>query len=156
MFKKLKIKLNTWYGIELLNIRFKSLANSNGRITRLKMSNLADLKKIVLALQEQLKTVATNDKIDDLINTINEKDLKINDLEDRIKELENKYILLVREIDDNDSYTRRQKLRIVGIPDEAHESGASCLTKVKEEISKLDLPLNLDVAIDRAHRIGKK
>ena len=50
-------------------------------ITRLKMSNLADLKTIVL-----VKTVATNDKIDDLINTIN-------DLEDRIKELENKYFI---------------------------------------------------------------
>ena len=64
-----------------LNIRFKSLASSNGMITRLKMSKLADLKKIALAVQEQLKTVATNDKIDDLINTINEKDFKINVLE---------------------------------------------------------------------------
>ena len=125
-------------------------------ITRLKMSNLADLKKIVLAVQEQLKTVATNDKIDDLINTINVKDLKINVLEDRIKELENKYSRLERKIDDNESYTRRQNLRIVGIPEEAHESGASCLIKVKEEISKLDLPLTLHMAIDRTHSIGKK
>ena len=107
-------------------------------------------------MQEQLKTVATNDNIDDLINTINEKDLKINVLEDRSKELESKYSLLERKIDDNESYTRRQNLRIIGIPEEAHESGASCLIKVKEEISKLDLPLNLDVAIDRAHRIGEK
>ena len=40
------------------------------------MSNLADLKKSVLAVQEQVKTVATDDKIDEIVNTINEKDIK--------------------------------------------------------------------------------
>ena len=53
-----------------------------------------------------------------------------------IEHLENKYSLLERKIDDNGSYRKRQNLRIVDIPEEAHESGASCLTKVKEELSK--------------------
>ena len=50
-------------------------------------------------------------------------------LNDRIKELENKYSLLERKIDDNGSYRRRQNLRIVGIPEEAHESGVSCFNQ---------------------------
>ena len=63
----------------------------------------------------------------------------------------------LRKIDDRESYTRRQNLRVTGLaePEDGNESSDGCLTKVKEEISKLNLPIELDVAIDRVHRIGK-
>ena len=68
-------------------------------------------------------------------------------------------IFIERRCDDLESYTRRQNLRIVGIPEpnDASETSEDCLTKVKEEISKLDgVHVYLDVAIDRAHRVGPK
>ena len=66
--------------------------------------------------------------------------------------------MLERKIDDNESYQRRQSLRIVGIPQ--HHGGEKeteeiCLQKVKNEIRKLDVDIDLDSALDRAHRIGK-
>ena len=128
-------------------------------ITRSKMGDLADLKNIVQEVKDELKKVATNEKIDELIKSINDKDVKINELETRIKSLEQSNSLLERKIDDNESYLRRQNLRIIGIPqpaDGSNESGDECMEKVKEEISKLGVPLNLDFALDRAHRIGKQ
>ena len=113
-------------------------------ITRSKMGGLADLRKINVAVQEKLMTVATNEKIDELITTINEKDRKINELEDCIKEIEKSDNLLEREIDNNESYTNRQNLRITGIPElgDKNETGEGCLEKVKEEIAKLNLLLD--------------
>ena len=97
-------------------------------------------------------------------STIEEKDVKIAALEDKTKMLEDRVeileksnALLERKCDDLESYTRRQNIRIVGIPEvEGPEDGTACVAKVKEVISDLGLPLNLDTAIDRAHRIGPR
>ena len=65
--------------------------------------------------------------------------------------------MLERKCDDLESYTRRQNIRIVGIPEvEGPEDGTACVAKVKDVISDLGLPLNLDTAIDRAHRVGPR
>lgn len=132
-------------------------------ITRSKMSEVADLKKAIAEVKADLANKVTNEKIDELIQTIKAKDDKIaelecrvNELEDRVMQLETTNSLFERKIDDNESYTRRQNLRIVGIPepvDGGFENGEACLVKVREEIAKLDISLN-SASIDRAHRVG--
>ena len=130
------------------------------------MADLAELKQIVESIREDLRGKATTAKIDELLLKINEKDklisslqTRVANLDSRLKVVENTNSLLERRCDDLESYTRRQNLRIVGIPEpnDASETSEDCLTKVKEEISKLDgVHVNLDVAIDRAHRVGPK
>ena len=129
------------------------------------MGDIAGLKKIVEQIQEDLKNKVTNERIDQLIQTINERDQKITELENRVKELENNNnelktmkSLYERKIDDNESYTRRQNLRIVGLPESNEkETEIDCINKVKAEFEKLgDIHVNLDLAIDRVHRIGRR
>ena len=129
------------------------------------MSEITELKTLIQGMQAELETTAKNATIEDLIRKIDEKDAKIADLtrrvdllEGRIAVAENANTLLLQKHDDLESYTRRQNLRIVGIPEpeEGREDGAVCIEKVKEEIAKLDIHLDLDVAIDRAHRVGPK
>ena len=56
---------------------------------------------------------------------------KINELENRVKQLEQSNTLLDRKVDDGKSYLRRQFLRLVGIPQLADEDGEVCLEKLK-------------------------
>ena len=130
------------------------------------MADLSELKSIVEGIREELRGKATTAKIEELISKIDEKDTAISSLKDRVENLEsrlavveNTNFLLERKCDDLESYTRRQNLRIVGIPEavDNSETAEVCLEKVKEEISKLDdVQMNLDMAIDRAHRVGPK
>ena len=120
------------------------------------MADIAELKTLIESM---------NDKIDGLVAKIDEKDVKISDLEQRVVGLETQMsvmaqtnYLLERKCDDLESYTRRQNLRIVGIPEPADgsETADICLEKVKEEIVKLDVNIDIDREIDRAHRVGPK
>ena len=130
------------------------------------MAETAELKQLVEDIREDLRGKATTAKIDELLQKINEKDAaitdlktRVGDLEDRLAVAENANVLLERKCDDLESYTRRQNLRIVGIPEptDASESAEDCVNKVKEEIYKLDgVNVNLDMCIDRAHRVGPK
>ena len=130
------------------------------------MADLAALKTLVEGIREELRSKATSAKLDELIAKIDEKDTAITTLTDRVNHLESRLAvvektnqLLERKCDDLESYTRRQNLRIVGIPepDDGSETADVCLDKVKEEICKLDgVHLNLDAVIDRAHRVGPK
>ena len=129
------------------------------------MEGLADIRKLIEDIQQDLRNKATNEKINELIQKIDEKDAKISKLENDVKLLEARVTvmkqlntLLERKYDDLESYTRRQNLRIVGIPepDGGTEDGDACVAKVKEEIAKLELHLDLNQVVDRAHRIGPK
>ena len=128
------------------------------------MADVAELKTLIQGIQADLRNKVTNEKIEELIRKMDEKDAKIASLEKqvdllngRIAVVENNNALLERKVDDLESYTRRQNLRIVGIPEpEEGENGDACIEKVKDEISKLDVHLNLDAVIDRAHRVGPK
>ena len=130
-----------------------------------KMVELADIHASLEQIKNDLLNKATNEKIDELLKKIDEKDKKIQDLESRLEILESKNAtndntikLLERKVDDNESYHRRQNLRIVGIPQPvngAKESEDECLQKVKNDIDKLGVELpNLDWCLDRAHRVG--
>ena len=121
------------------------------------MEQYDELKKLVTDIRSEM---LTNDKFDELIKKIDEKDSRIKELEERLELLDHKNSLLERRLDDQESYCRRQNLRIVGIPppiDGRKESAEEVTDKVKDAIRNLDVPhLNVDDAIDRAHRVGKK
>ena len=105
-------------------------------------------------LTEHLKDLATKDCIESLKKTVSQQDLQISTLEARIVMLE-KYIERIEDRnEENEQYQRGLCLRINGIEVSDDESGDDCLDKVKKvfEDIKVEVP---DVAIDRAHRIGK-
>ena len=84
------------------------------------MANILDMQKTLEEIKVQLATKATNDKIDELLKEIREKDKKIESLEARIEALEGKIevqskvnSLLERKVDDGEQYQRRLSLRIV-------------------------------------------
>ena len=88
------------------------------------MSEIAELKTLIQGMKAELEKTAKNETIEDLIRKIDEKDAKIADLtrrvdllEGRIAVAENTNTLLLQKHDDLESYTRRQNLRIVGIPE---------------------------------------
>ena len=130
------------------------------------MADIAELKSLIENIGAELQGKATSAKLDELLVKIQEKDAAIDTLTDRVTQLESRLavvektnILLERKCDDLESYTRRQNLRIVGIPepDDNSETADACIEKVKEQINLLpDVHLNLDHAIDRAHRVGPK
>ena len=122
------------------------------------MSETNELRTILAQIQTDLanNTKSTNEKIDALLKKIEEKDAVITTLEERVSFLEKKNELLERKIDDNESYHRRQSLRIIGIPlneNGVKETESECLNKVKAEVVKLGVNLS-NCEFDRAHRIG--
>ena len=56
---------------------------------------------------------------------------------------------------DGEQHIRRLSLRVNGIPSDGRESADDCLSKVKDEISKLGVTV-ADCEFDRAHRVGRK
>ena len=130
-------------------------------ITRNKrMAEIHELKKMLEDVKQELIN-NNNNKIDILVAKIEERKKKINELEDEVNHLEDKVCfqvnhcqLLERKLDDTEQYTRRLSLRINGI-DDGRESDDDCLSKVKDEISKLGVTV-ADCEFDRAHRVGRK
>ena len=102
----------------------------------------------------------TNERFEELIKRMNEKDAKIEELEGKIRHLEKQNDLFERRLDDVESYGRRQNLRIIGIPPAptgTRETSEQVTEKVKEVIAGLNVEnINVDQVIDRAHRVGKK
>ena len=119
------------------------------------MADVHILKELIESIKTEL-----GGKIDNLTKTLEEKDKKIIDLENKVTLLEEKlayrdtkYDLLERRLDDSEQYSRRTSLRINGIPGAAKESADDCLKKVKSEVAKLGVDIN-DCEFDRAHRVG--
>ena len=115
-------------------------------------------KTNIMATNDELKllieTIRTDlgSKIDALVKKLDEKDEKIEELQNKVKVLEE---LLDRRLDDSEQYSRRTSLRLNGIPYSGKETAAESLQKVKDEVSKLGLEDKLlDFDFDRAHRVG--
>ena len=131
------------------------ITRSAKKITELKakMGDIEELRKVVETIRTNM---ATNEKIDEFMKILAEKDAKISQLEERISFLEQSNSLL----DDNESYTRRQNLRIIGIPPAelgVKETPDEVVDKVKAAIGNLNIPdLDINSAVDRAHRVGKQ
>ena len=131
-------------------------------------SDLEEIRILLKGIQTSLNGKATKEQIDLLMEKINEKEEKINHLENEILEIKDKLDMVIsknviltktvdlldRKADDNESYLRRQCLRVTGISEDKNEDGENSLKKVKREIKKLGIDVK-DCEFDRAHRIGR-
>ena len=69
----------------------------------------------------------------------------------------NRHIALMqdRKRDDQEQFSRKVNLKLVGIEVQSNDSPEIILTKIKEEVNGLVLPIP-DVEYDRCHKIGRK
>lgn len=107
---------------------------------------------------KELCTTLANQKleIDSLNVKVTRNDLKISQLEDKVAVLTASVNAMKSHADNNEQYSRRQCLRINGIPKEDNESSNKCVDKVID-LCKNSLKVNIEKAdIDRAHRVGKE
>lgn len=74
------------------------------------------------------------------------KDEKINQLQSRIESLE-------EAADTQEQYSRRNSLRISGVPDAGFEDTGETVLTIANHIMKLDPPLEIQ-EVDRVHRVG--
>ena len=128
------------------------------RSGRLKMTeDTQDLYNLIAEIRSDLGKMATNEKIDEILTAINQKDERIKKLEGNVASLTKTVVLLTQKIDDVEARCRRGNLRIHGIPvpDEA-ESGEICIEKVKDVLYLLPGGNDIDnCSLSRAHRVGK-
>lgn len=75
--------------------------------------------------------------------------------DNKITELQNKINHLEEKTDMQEQYSRRNSLRLSGIPENDFEDTGEIVINVVNNIMKLDPPLQLE-EIDRTHRIGLK
>ena len=86
-------------------------------------------------------------EVRDLTEIVKRKDKRINDLEVKVRELEAKN-------DELEQYSRRNSLRISGIPEDPFEDvSEKTLELIKTDLGKKDFTIS---AIDRVHRVGTK
>lgn len=111
------------------------------------------IKLLLSAVDEIRSNMVTKDDLRSLIDMITTQQKKIESLEGHVSVLQNTVKLLKRGQDDQEQYSRRQCLRIFGVPKSAKETPEDCLKTVRNLITEvgLDIP---DVTLDRAHRIG--
>ena len=126
------------------------------------MADLKSLKETLDEIKNDLKNKATNDRIDELLAQLAQKEKKVEELEARVANLEGELhvqktvnLRLERLIDDHEQYGRRTSLRVTGIPKIGpNETANDCKTAIQQELTKLGVTL-ADNCIDRAHRVGK-
>lgn len=105
--------------------------------------NLKTMKKIMVKhTNELMKEVAH------LRNLLMERDQKIDALTKNIEDMEIKY-------DELEQYSRRNSMRIEGIPETQGEDPYEVVVKLANETLNVDPPLSAD-DIDRTHRVGRR
>ena len=95
------------------------------------MARVEILKELIESIKTELggKIDALTKTLDDKNSKIIELENKLTLLEDKIAYSETKFNLLERRLDDSEQYSRRSSLRINGIPTAAKETGDDCLKK---------------------------
>ena len=116
------------------------------------MSELKLLKKL---MNESAEKAATKEDVIDLKATIEQQNLTIKSLGDKVQSLQSEVETLKLDLDDKEQYQRRTSLRIFGLPQEEGEDSESCRAKIIKIIQDEKLDITLD-SVDRAHRIGKR
>lgn len=114
-----------------------------------------DIKRITLnmtaALKMELPTMIS-DVVDNVVKKLNsrfdELDLKNKSLENKVAELEERLLVAETKQDRSDQYSRRNFLRISGIPEQMGESTDQIVLDVAEAVGA---QLSID-EIDRSHR----
>ena len=138
-------------GVELRSDKKKIM--NKLEVTRLINELLLPLKERVesqnkLVIEQHLEIVNINEKLQKL-------DGKICESEHQIRYLQNMQGLMARKIEAQNQYSRRNNLRVKGVPLLQNESPVSLLKIIQGECRKLKLGLQ-DLEFERAHRIGKK
>ena len=104
---------------------------------------LSEIKRFVQAKFDHQKII-----VDNLLT-------RVENLETGVKF--NRHIALMqdRKMDDQEQFSRKVNLKLVGIEVQSNDSPEIIFTKIKEEVNELMLPIP-DVEYDRCHRIGSK
>ena len=87
------------------------------------------------------------EEVQQLHTLLERKDAEIAQLTDKIEDLESR-------LDQAEQYSRRNCIRIVGLPESDNEDTTSLTMKLINDTMALDPPLELH-EIDRLHRVGK-
>ena len=106
---------------------------------------------VIEAFKEAMKEaimVPMKSEIEELKELVAKKNENIKDLEERVKELEQK-------TDATEQYSRRNNLRLHGIPEQKDENLGEVVVKMLNKELQLAPPLT-DSDIDRLHRIGPR
>ena len=117
---------------------------------------LEKIFKLIEEVKNDLKSKASEEKLEELHREIRAKDRKIEILESRVAILENSGNLLAAKCDDNEQYSRRASLRInnIPLPVNGKESADQCMEKVKAVIVEAGVAIPV-AFLDRTHRVGK-
>ena len=94
------------------------------------------------------------DEIQALKTTIDEKDDEITGLREQLAVMKDQLAEVEQKNDDLEQYTRRNSLRISGLPEEPNENCYGKALSLANSTLKLDPPLSLS-DIDRTHRVGR-
>ena len=118
------------------------------------------VNELLVPLQERVQTqnklvIEQVREIDSLNEKMVKMDERIFETEHQIRYMQNMQNLMHRKIEAQNQYSRRNSLRVKGIPLSQMESPASLLKRIQGECRKLKLGLQ-DLEFERAHRIGKQ
>lgn len=95
--------------------------------------------------------------VEALTDSLREAKEEINQLKSQVSSLKSDLVQLelraTNRSDDLEQYTRRNNLRVFGIPEVAGEDTDAAVAKVFKEKMNIDIPIE---KIERSHRVGKK
>ena len=126
------------------------------KLVELRVTLLAEFKVALDNFVEEKKA-----KLTLFISEENSKNLSLSsglaasvlEIQMHVSELRADNILLKTRVEDLQQYTRRQNVRIFGIPVNDSETSKGVEEKVKNLMEGIGIPA---VSLDRAHRIGRK
>jgi len=140
-----------------------NMAESSFTISDIKSAIESALQPIKIELQQVAKSSELKElreELDKILNRQDELEDRLSRVEDKIHDLEKTPLPPARDVSNAinslEQYTRRNSLRIRGIPEEAGERSEHCIQKVLNFCRvKLGIEI-LQQCIDRAHRVGVK
>ena len=113
------------------------------------------INKQIIASQEKIaRQVEINrGDIHDLSNKVSNSAKELERCQTKMKHLENTKQKMERDLNNLEQYTRRNSIRVFGIPEEANENTNDLI----KDLSQKNLGITLtDSDLDRTHRVGPK
>lgn len=113
-------------------------------------------KSLLVALKNtEVSKVLGNIVMTELRNELTSLKIELKKRDERIEGLENRVVSLEKECDRLEQYSRRNSIRIAGIPENDHEDPCERSMKIINDVIKPKAPIT-HMDIDRIHRVGKK
>lgn len=109
--------------------------------------------ELLKQIQDLAKKVATQESLDELKQIINEQNKTISTLQDKVIALESEVATLRKKSESSEQYSRRNCLRIGGVPSSPNETADDCVKLVANLLQQADLSIP-EAVLDRAHRVG--